>query len=619
MWRKLKKAAQLPASIEISGTLRDMDSAPESQFRGLLVKLSENLNAVENPKEFENVLELLKAQNVIGKLSALARADVTTISDPPLLHATLSCLSSIAFFGGALELLPVTPALVGMLTSSDASTQMYAAAALQNITSYAEQMDLDMPDVADLQGNLVELADDDDPAVAGPAAAALENLARGRRVQAGELPPSSALQGASAATFSAEKSWWKVLDRAAGKEPASEAGSGSGDGDGDGDGSCSEGEDSETDEEERARAKEEDAATWLQKVQRGCQARIEADGRRKTKAELALEADEAGDWKGLHGLLRSMDNEVLKVVDPKYAFQRAAAAAVILKGFKCWYERNRQTPREPSSPEKIRMEKKLAEERRRMEDEKAEAAARSRWGAARGGMQNLRVTRAALAACGIENATVLPNGQLQLRAVDLEKMMAAGLVARPKATPKTISGECYTRRYGEELREAGPTLATQAAADRAKAARAKAEGRKMQFVSEGQEVKLSGKNVIQLAAAARKNPSGKVAFAHEGRQVVLTQEQVAKLERAVWSGIDGAPALVSPAAATPRQLPFTTNAAEGSNSAGSPSRSSGMSLAIGIDSSASGSPPAVRNFVGRRPPSRLEPLPARTLQPGEEL
>ena len=53
-------------------------------------------------------------------------------------------------------------------------------------------------------------------------------------------------------------------------------------------------------------------------------------------------------------------------------------------------------------------EKKLAEERRRMEDEKAEAAARSRWGAARGGMQNLRVTRAALAACGIENATVLP-------------------------------------------------------------------------------------------------------------------------------------------------------------------------------------------------------------------
>ena len=141
----------------------------------------------------------------------------------------------------------------------------------------------------------------------------------------------------------------------------------------------------------------------------------------------------------------------------------------------------------------------------------------------------------------------------------------------------------------------------------------------MQFVSEGQEVKLSGKNVIQLAAAARKNPSGKVAFAHEGRQVVLTQEQVAKLERAVWSGIDGAPALVSPAAATPRQLPFTTNAAEGSNSAGSPSRSSGMSLAIGIDSSASGSPPAVRNFVGRRPPSRLEPLPARTLQPGEEL
>ena len=88
MWRKLKKAAQLPASIEISGTLRDMDSAPESQFRGLLVKLSENLNAVENPKEFENVLELLKAQNVIGKLSALARADVTTISDPPLLHAT---------------------------------------------------------------------------------------------------------------------------------------------------------------------------------------------------------------------------------------------------------------------------------------------------------------------------------------------------------------------------------------------------------------------------------------------------------------------------------------------------------------------------------------------------
>ena len=97
MWRKLKKAAQLPASIEISGTLRDMDSAPESQFRGLLVKLSENLNAVENPKEFENVLELLKAQNVIGKLSALARADVTTISDPPLLHATLSCLSSCSF------------------------------------------------------------------------------------------------------------------------------------------------------------------------------------------------------------------------------------------------------------------------------------------------------------------------------------------------------------------------------------------------------------------------------------------------------------------------------------------------------------------------------------------
>ena len=57
-----------------------------------------------------------------------------------------------------------------------------------------------------------------------------------------------------------------------------------------------------------------------------------------------------------------------------------------------------------------------------------------------------------------------------------------------------------------------------------------------------------GDYVPQLAAAARKNPSGKVAFAHEGRQVVLTQEQVAKLERAVWSGIDGAPALVSPAA-----------------------------------------------------------------------
>ena len=95
MWRKLKKAAQLPASIEISGTLRDMDSAPESQFRGLLVKLSENLNAVENPKEFENVLELLKAQNVIGKLSALARADVTTISDPPLLHATLSARATV--------------------------------------------------------------------------------------------------------------------------------------------------------------------------------------------------------------------------------------------------------------------------------------------------------------------------------------------------------------------------------------------------------------------------------------------------------------------------------------------------------------------------------------------
>ena len=176
----------------------------------------------------------------------------------------------------------MTPALVGMLTSSDASTQMYAAAALQNITSYAEQMDLDMPDVADLEGNLVELADDDDPAVAGPAAAALENLARGRRVQAGELPPSSALQGASAATFGAEKSWWKVLDRAAGEGPASEAGSSGGDGDGDGDGSCSEAR-RQTDEEERARAKEEDAATWLQKVQRGRQARIEADGRRKTR------------------------------------------------------------------------------------------------------------------------------------------------------------------------------------------------------------------------------------------------------------------------------------------------------------------------------------------------
>ena len=65
-----QEAPQLPTSIEISGTLRDMDSAPESQFRGLLVKLSENLNAVENPGL--SVLELLKAQNVIGKLSALA-------------------------------------------------------------------------------------------------------------------------------------------------------------------------------------------------------------------------------------------------------------------------------------------------------------------------------------------------------------------------------------------------------------------------------------------------------------------------------------------------------------------------------------------------------------------
>ena len=58
------------------------------------------------------------------------------------------------------------------------------------------------------------------------------------------------------------------------------------------------------------------------------------------------------------------------------------------------------------------MEKKLAEERR-MEDEKAGGGAVT-WGAARGGMQNLRVTRAALATCGIENATVLLNGQLQL-------------------------------------------------------------------------------------------------------------------------------------------------------------------------------------------------------------
>ena len=123
------------------------------------------------------------------------------------------------------------------------------------------------------------------------------------------------------------KSWWKVLDRAAGGAGVGDGERRSGDGDGDGDGSCSEGEDSETDEEERARAKEEDAATWLQKVQRGRQARIEADGRRKTKAELALEADEAGDRKGLHGLLRSMDNEVLKVVDPKYAFQRRRRSA----------------------------------------------------------------------------------------------------------------------------------------------------------------------------------------------------------------------------------------------------------------------------------------------------
>ena len=130
----------------------------------------------------------------------------------------------------------------------------------------------------------------------------------------------------------------------------------------------------------------------------------------------------------------------------------------------------------------------------------------------------------------------------------------------------------------------------------------------MQFVSEGREVKLSGKNVIS-SPPPRKNPSGKVAFV-EGRQVVLTQEQVAKLQRA--SGRASTARRRSCRPPPRRRASCRSRRTLRLNSAGSPSRSSGMSLAIGIDSSASGSPPAVRNFVGRRPPSRLEPLPART-------
>lgn len=118
-------------------------------------------------------------------------------TDVELGRAALSCLASYAFLGGVQELQASGGfvALVRLMPSSDVTIRSYAAAAMQNATSFVELVDLQ--ELGEHQELLELLAMQPDESISGPAKAVLNNLEQAKRIQTGETQAAEEADGSA--------------------------------------------------------------------------------------------------------------------------------------------------------------------------------------------------------------------------------------------------------------------------------------------------------------------------------------------------------------------------------------------------------------------------------------
>ena len=138
--------------------------------------------------ESRPIAEVMRRRKSVTRLLTLLESSIET-GDADLCRCSLSCVASFAFIGGVRDIQGAggMPLLVRLMGATDETIRAYAAAAMQNATSFVDELDVAalQPSVPELQ----RLASHPAEMVAGPARSVLDNIEQARRYQAGELDP----------------------------------------------------------------------------------------------------------------------------------------------------------------------------------------------------------------------------------------------------------------------------------------------------------------------------------------------------------------------------------------------------------------------------------------------
>ena len=186
----------------------------------LLGRVALQLSDVGSAAHEQCVAVLRQTQGVESITTVLQDASITTTAAAlkpeqrvALQQAALSCLASVAYIGGVSDLQQRSDVvlLVQLMASEHATVRSFAAACMQNLTVFVEQLDLELlePQLPALR----QLGEHQDEDISGPTQMVLANVERAQAIASGDTSVAPAMTVTTAprsATAPGGGAWWKT-------------------------------------------------------------------------------------------------------------------------------------------------------------------------------------------------------------------------------------------------------------------------------------------------------------------------------------------------------------------------------------------------------------------------